>query len=318
MDLVLQTHLNPQGKPENVRPRLGLHFTSQAPANKAFRLRLTALELDIPAGTSNYVAEMSYPLPKDLSFVRVGGHAHYLCKEMQGYAILPGGAKKWLLFIRNWDFKWQGDYEYKTPVDIPKGSTIVMRFTYDNSTNNVRNPFSPPRRVLHGPETTDEMGELYFQTMPRDQADYEALLSDYLQYDARVNIDYYRFRLKMNPGDAEALLKLGRALAWIGRTGEAITYLEKLARLEPTNDLPHFDLGSIYLRQGRASRAYQEFRNVVRLNPEDGQAYESLGIICAQTHRLDEAREHFMKALRIDPEDTLAAQYLQRLNAQER
>jgi len=237
---------------------------------------------------------------------------------MQGYAMLPSGEKKWLLFVKDWDFKWQGDYEYKTPVAMPKGSKIVMRFTYDNSTNNVRNPFSPPRRVLHGPQTTDEMGELYFQSMPRDKADYQALVVDYSRYDARVNIDYYQFRLRTNPEDAEAQLKLGRALASIGRTGEAIPHLQEAARLEPTNDLPHFDLGSIYLQQGRASRAYQEFSKVVRLNPEDGQAYKALGIICAQTDRLDEAHEHFVNALRINPEDSLAAQYLQRLNTQAR
>jgi len=314
-DLVLQTHLNPQGKPEPVRPRLGLHFGAEAPTNRAFGLRLTALELDIPPGSSNYVAEMSYTLPVDLSFVRVGGHAHYLAKEIQGYAILPDGQQKWLLFIKDWDFKWQGDYEYKTPVEIPKGSKIVMRFTYDNSTNNIRNPASPPKRVFHGPETTDEMGELYFQTMPRNQADYETLFADYLRYDAEVNVDYYQFRLRKNPEDAEALLKIGRALASLGRMGEAVPHLQELARLDPTNDLPHSDLGSIYLRQGRASRAYQEFRTVVRLNPEDGEAYRNLGIICAQTHRVDEARKHFANALRIDPEDALAARHLERLNA---
>jgi Flp pilus assembly protein TadD len=54
------------------------------------------------------------------------------------------------------------------------------------------------------------------------------------------------------------------------------------------------------------------------LNPEDDQAYQSLGIICAQTQRPDEARKHFVNALRLNPEDALAAQYLQRLNAQGR
>jgi cytochrome c-type biogenesis protein CcmH/NrfG len=62
--------------------------------------------------------------------------------------------------------------------------------------------------------------------------------------------------------------------------------LQEAARLEPTNDLPHFDLGSIYLQQGQANRAYQEFIKVVRLNPEDSQAYEGLGIILLRTDEI--------------------------------
>ena len=38
-----------------------------------------------------------------------------------------------------------------------------MRYVYDNSAGNPRNPSSPPRRVLTGPESRDEMGELLIQ-----------------------------------------------------------------------------------------------------------------------------------------------------------
>jgi hypothetical protein len=314
-DLVLQLHMNPSGKPETIQPKVGFHFTDKAPTNSAFRVRLTSLQLDIPPGVSNYVSENSYTLPVDVQMVRVGGHAHYLCKEMQGYAILPNGEKKWLLYIKDWDFKWQGDYQYKEPVSLPKGSKVCLKFTYDNSTNNIRNPFSPPRRVLWGLSSTDEMGELYFQAMAKDTADYRTLAMDYSRYFANVSEEFYKHRIRINPADEEAHQRLGRSFAGKNQMNEAIAELMEAIRLNPSDDKAYFDLGSVYLRQGRGADAYTAFQNVIRLNPEDSQAFGSLGIICLQANRLDEAREYLQSAIRLNPEDTLAAQYLQRLNA---
>src|SRR5207302_3046730 len=93
-DLVLQIHMNPSGKPEMVQPVIGFYFTDKPPTNTAFVIKLTRLDLDIPAGTTNYEAEQSYILPVDLSLVRVGAHAHYLGKDLQGYAVLPNGEKR--------------------------------------------------------------------------------------------------------------------------------------------------------------------------------------------------------------------------------
>ena len=43
----------------------------------------------------------------------------------------------------------------------------AMRFTYDNSDGNRRNPQRPPRRVKWGPQSTDEMGALWLEILPR-------------------------------------------------------------------------------------------------------------------------------------------------------
>jgi predicted CXXCH cytochrome family protein len=314
-DLVLQAHMNPTGKPESVAPKLGFYFTDQPPTNTSFRIRLTSLQLDIPAGDSNYITEQAYTLPVDVNLIRVGAHAHYLAKDMQGYAILPSGEKKWLLWIKDWDFKWQGDYKYKQPVFLPKGSKLALRFTYDNTTNNIRNPFNPPRRTLWGLNTTDEMGELYFQSLPANRDDYKTLASDYSRDFMRVSMDFYRHRLALNPNDAEFHQRLGRSFAAIGKLDEGATHLLEAIRLDPKNDLAHFDLGSIYLRKNMANEAYREFLTTTQLNPEDSQAFGSLGIICAQTGRLDEARQHFNAALRINPDDALALRYIQKLNS---
>jgi Flp pilus assembly protein TadD len=101
----------------------------------------------------------------------------------------------------------------------------------------------------------------------------------------------------------------------MGQMDEGAAHLREAIRLQPANDLAHFDLGSIYLRQARPADAYQEFLTTTRLNPEDSQAFGSLGIVCLQTGRRDEARECFQTTLRLNPDDALAARYLEKLNS---
>jgi hypothetical protein len=177
-DLVLQLHMHPSGKPEIVQPSIGFYFTDQPPTNAAFRIGIKCFTLDIPPGATNYAVEEAYTLPVGVTLLRVSTHAHYLAKEMQGYAIPPNGEKKLLIWIKNWDFNWQGDYEYANPPVLPPGTRLVMHYTYDNSTNNVRNPSNPPRRVTFGLQTTDEMGELWFQSLTATTQDRDVLAKD--------------------------------------------------------------------------------------------------------------------------------------------
>ena len=55
----------------------------------------------------------------------------------------------------------------RTPIALPRGTTISMRFTYDNSAANPRNPHRPPARVVWGQNTSNEMGDLWIQVVPR-------------------------------------------------------------------------------------------------------------------------------------------------------
>ncbi len=317
-DLVLQVHMNPSGKPETVQPSVGFYFTDDPPTNSPYRLRLTVLNLDIPPDEPNYVGEESYTLPVDLSFIRVSAHAHYLGKDLQSYAILPDGKKQWLLRIKDWDFNRQGDYRYARPVELPKGTKVVLHYIYDNSTNNVRNPNHPPKRVRFGLQTVDEMGELSFQVLPRNQDDYQTVGRDFSEYFLRVSTEHFAFRVKNNPDDAEAHKRLGRALAAQGQMAEGIPHLQKAIELDPAGDEAHYDLGSVYMRAARYADAFKEFREVIRLNPQDFEALGSLGIICLQARRPDEAEKYFNAALRINPDDTLALQYLKMIRQQAR
>jgi hypothetical protein len=102
----------------------------------------------------------------DVELTGVIPHAHYLCREMRGWAVLPSGRRVNLITIPDWDFNWQHHYRYAKPFVLPANTRLEMEFLYDNSAGNPRNPNSPPQRVIWGPGSTDEMAGLHFQVIP--------------------------------------------------------------------------------------------------------------------------------------------------------
>jgi hypothetical protein len=67
-----------------------------------------------------------------------------------------------LVKVDAWDFDWQTIYQFDKLVHIPAGSVILMEGSYDNTSDNPRNPFFPPRDAGYGWRTVDEMMNLIF------------------------------------------------------------------------------------------------------------------------------------------------------------
>ncbi|MEX2260558.1 MAG: redoxin family protein [Bryobacteraceae bacterium] len=164
--LVLQLHYHPTGKAGSDRSSIGLYFTDQAPTKKLMDIALGSRAIDIPPGERAYRVTDRFTLPVDVWAVGIIPHAHYICKEMKGTAVLPDGRERELISIKDWDFNWQRQYRYEKPVLLPEGTRLEMEFVYDNSEDNPRNPSLPPRRVLWGPDSTDEMAGLHVQVIP--------------------------------------------------------------------------------------------------------------------------------------------------------
>lgn len=109
-------------------------------------------------------------MPEDVDLIGITPHAHLLCREMKVNARFPDGKTQSLIWIRDWDFNWQGQYRYAAAVHLPKGTRIEMRYVYDNSAANPHNPSHPPKRVSFGEQTTDEMAFLFLQVvLPRPE-----------------------------------------------------------------------------------------------------------------------------------------------------
>jgi mono/diheme cytochrome c family protein len=163
--VVAQLHLHPSGKAEHEEGRVGIYFAKQRPAKSLTSIQVPptfgfAMGIDIPAGERRYTIRDSLVLPVDVEALGARGHAHYLAKDMKMTATLPDGSTKGLLSIGDWDFGWQDSYFYKTPIVLPKGTRLDVEISYDNSADNPRNPNTPPRRVLWGLGSFDEMGSM--------------------------------------------------------------------------------------------------------------------------------------------------------------
>ncbi|HET9942020.1 MAG TPA: hypothetical protein VFR05_01690, partial [Terriglobia bacterium] len=183
-DIVLQMHFHPTGKPETEQSTIGIYFSSKPPERNLHGVELPSLfgfgaGIRIPAGTKDYVIEDTLTLPVDAQAFGVFVHAHYVAKEVRASATLPDGAVQPLIWIQDWDFNWQDVYTFKSLVTLPKGSRIDVRVTYDNSADNPRNPNNPPKPVLWGEQTTDEMASINIPMVTVRKED-EAVLQELL------------------------------------------------------------------------------------------------------------------------------------------
>ncbi len=259
-DLVLQVHLPPRPQPEVVRPLVGLYFAPRSPTRVPTLILFNWKLIDIPPGKRDYVITDSYTLPVDVAALSVYPHAHYLATVMEAWAQLPNGARRGLLRITHWDCNWQDAYQYAEPILLPKGSTLTMRYVYDNSNRNPRNPNQPPRRVTYGPKSTDEMGDLILQVLPGTTQDRGLLERDLawkyqsqdavwyadrelaqgnllaLRRDYAEAIRHFRTALE-NRSDASVHAAFAGALASIGEYPQALAHARIALQLEPHDPL---------------------------------------------------------------------------------
>jgi tetratricopeptide (TPR) repeat protein/mono/diheme cytochrome c family protein len=334
-DLVLQLHMLPTGAPEVVQPSVGLFFSDRPPTRVSLPIKLESKAIDIPAGQADYAIDDRYVLPADVDVLSVYPHAHYLAKEMKGTATLPDGTVKPLIWIRSWDFRWQDQYRYVEPLFLPKGTTLAMHFTYDNSDGNPRNPHRPAQRVKWGPQSSDEMGALWLDVLPRRDEDVASLTRDYNERSLRADLSGAEMQvgtsprdalahnylatkylqagrvpdaiaqleeaLRLKPDDAEAHSNMASALQFQGRLAEALQHAREAQRLKPDDDRVHFNLGNVLNATGQVEDAIRELRRATQINPENADAHFNLAVIVGPRNRIDEAIVHLRKAIEINP-----------------
>lgn len=305
-DLVVEAHLMASGKPELVAPSIGFYFTDDPPERVPAILRLGRQSIDIPAGEKNHLISDSYVLPVDVEVQAVQPHAHYRAREVKGIATLPDGTTKWLIYIKDWDFRWQHVFRYVKPFALPKGTTIAMHYIYDNSAENPRNPEVPPRPVHWGQGSLDEMGDLWVQVLTRDERDRKVLVRSFGIKVSTEDIVGYEARIRLDPGsvglhDDVALLYLD-----LNQPDKAVTHFEISAKLRPESAAAHFNVGTALMAAGRLAEARDQFQVALQLKPDYGLARNNLGVILLRTGFPSEALSQFREAVRIDPKNAEA------------
>jgi tetratricopeptide (TPR) repeat protein len=339
-DLVVQLHLQPTGKIERVGVTVGFFFTERAPTRTPVGLRLGSETIDIPSGAPEYIVADSYRLPVDVELIAVQPHAHNLARRMEASAELPDGSRRWLIAIDDWDFRWQDVYRYTAPIALPKGTTVSMRYVYDNSSSNPRNPHHPPARVVWGQNTSDEMGDLWLQVIPRAASDEPILTADFrrkahaedlaaytkllrgdpanpLRHDAVAGlyldagqldeaIAEFRESLRLNRDSAPTQYNLGFALSARGRRDEAIAAFQEALRLDPGYAQAHNNLGALLQIDGQADAALDHYRRAAALRPDNVEAHTNLAQLLSNRGRVAEAAAQFTEALALSGDNLQA------------
>jgi tetratricopeptide (TPR) repeat protein/mono/diheme cytochrome c family protein len=299
-DLVVQLHLKPTGKPERVQVTVGLFFTSIPPSRTLSMLRLSRADIDIPAGERQHVVTDSYELPAAVDVLAVQPHAHYRATGVAAFATLPDGTVRWLISIPRWDFDWQDMYYLAEPLHLPKGTTLSMQFTFDNSAENPRNPQLPPKRVRWGQNSTDEMAELLLQVAPRSSSDLALLEHEFLRKHRRDVITGYQTRLSVTPDDVTLHDDIAELETEDGAISDAISHFREAIRLMPSA-ARHVNLGRALVAAGEIEQAATAFQRALQINATDVAARSNLGVVRALQGRVDEAVAQYERAIDIDP-----------------
>jgi tetratricopeptide (TPR) repeat protein len=300
-DLVLQVHMRPSGQLEQVKPAVAFFFGNDPPERTPAMLRLSDQRIDIAAGDAHYEVRDRYVLPVDVEVQSVQPHAHYRAREVEGVATLPDGSTRWLIKISNWDFNWQHLYRYVSPFWLPKGTTLEMRYVYDNSTANPRNPVQPPARAEWGQRSAEEMGDLWIQVLTRSDADLQTLTRDFRPKAIAEDLVGYEQLLARTPDDAglhddAAVLDLE-----LGKSVDAAAHFARVAAITPQSAPAHFNLGTALTLAGRLNDAIDELRRALTIDPGYTNAQNNLGNALSAAGRPREAIGYFLAALATRP-----------------
>ena len=283
-----------------------------------------------------------YVLPVDVDVLSVYPHAHYLGKEMQALATLPDGSTKWLLRIKRWSFHWQQDYRYVTPIALPRGTTVSMKYTYDNSEDNEDNPHDPPKPVVYGPDSTDEMGDLWLQVLPHSAADAAELVKAFAEREALANLAGAEMAVRRDAERREESDVSGRqsrrgwprlpkrsrissrrfgsirnrrrrTTTWRGALLDRsagwprrFAHFRQAAALAPDDERMPFNLGYALNAAGQPAEAARAFQRAIAINPDFAAAHQNLGVLLESRGQLAEAITHLTRAVELAPDSAEA------------
>ena len=301
MDLVLNVHLRPSGKPETIDPAIGLYFTDKPRTRFAMLVQLQHdAAIDIPPGEKDFLVSDDFRVPLDLNVLAVYPHAHYLGKLMEGYATLPDGSRKWLIRIPEWDLNWQGVFRYKEPVFLPRGSIISMRYRYDNSPANVRNPNNPPKAIKGGNTAAEEMSHFWLQVLPVGEGDQRPALQEAMT----------RQRLEKDPTDFTANYNMGDILLTRGDAEGSLPYFFAAWNAQPTNVVFATELGVALFSASKPAEARKQLLHALEIDPHYTDARFNLASVDASNGQWEAAAVEFEQVLAERPDDPKAREHL--------
>jgi tetratricopeptide (TPR) repeat protein len=186
-----------------------------------------------------------------------------------------------------------------------------MRYTYDNSPANARNPQHPPTRARWGQRSSDEMGDLWIQVLTNDDGDLARLSTDFRPKAAAEDVRGYEIEIEKHPDDAALHDSVALLYLELGRPSEAVVHFEKALAQKPQSAMAHYNLGTALTVARRLDAAADQYREALQIDPAYANAHNNLGNVLLAQGKHDEAIREFTEVVRLQPESPLARKNLE-------
>lgn len=101
-----------------------------------YELRSQLFDFEIPANTDHHTLSLEVPyLKRSIVITYLGAHMHMRGKASRVYVKEEGKPDK-LIYNSRYVFKNRRIYRFKNPVEVNKGSKVLIEIDYDNSKGN--------------------------------------------------------------------------------------------------------------------------------------------------------------------------------------
>jgi Flp pilus assembly protein TadD len=164
--------------------------------------------------------------------------------------------------------------------------------------------------VKAGPQSTDEMGNLGVQLLPRNAADAAVLAQSFEVHAAEIDLAGARMLARDEPSNPAHLAAVGTALNRLRRFGEAIGPLERAAQSQAASSHVHNQLAGALLAAGRPRDALIHFRRAAELSPRDAHLRYNYARMLADAGDSRAAARELDRALALAPDFGEAHQLL--------
>lgn len=112
----------------------------------------------------------------------------------------------------------------------------------------------------------------------------------------------YKQILRTDPNQPDALQFVGLCAYESGRVDEAVDYLQRAAKSQPSNAFIRTNLGTVLQHRGQFEEAIACYRRALEINPNLPHAHNNLGAALKKSGHLKEALESYQKAITLRPE----------------
>jgi Flp pilus assembly protein TadD len=154
--------------------------------------------------------------------------------------------------------------------------------------------------VVGGNQSTDEMAHLWFQVLPRGEADQRMVLQEAIM----------QHRLEKYPADFSALFNLGALRLNRKQIPSAIAFLRSALRSQPGQPVALNSLGVALESDNQLAEAVEQFRHALRVQPDYTDARYNLANALALQGDLSAAAANFRQVLSAVPNDIPSREHL--------